>query len=64
MDRRTGRELREEVEDEIRRYKGYLKALDMFEKRDKTRFKEYYRDRISVAEEVLQSLVELENENK
>lgn len=64
MDRGVTINVRKVVEDEIKRDKGYLKILDMLEGRDKTRFKEYYRGRIHVAEKILQILDELESENE
>lgn len=64
MDRRNTNNAREEANNEIKRDRGYLRILNMLEGRNKTRFKEYYRGRIQVAEKLLQLLDGSENENK
>ena len=52
----TQEEIIEEIKKDIETRKAYLKILDFFEGRERTRFKDYYRGQLQVLEYYLKRL--------
>ncbi len=59
----TKEEIIEEMKEEIKTRWAYLKILDFFEGRERTRFKDYFRGQLQVLEYYLKKL-ERESEKK
>ena len=59
----TQEEIIEEIKKDIEARKAYLKVLDFFEGRERTRFKDYYRGQLQVLEYYLKRL-EQESDGK